>query len=80
MTMHEWQRELLVQRVRELNGAKFSVNGIDYYGAPDAEVNDLIKTAIRYIDMDMLAVAERWCEQAEAALLAALAPLRRRLP
>ena len=77
MTMHEWTRELLLQRIRELNDVKFTLRGNNYcnYGAPTAEVEVLIKDAIHYFEADELDVCTHYCEQAELAQVAAIKEL-----
>jgi hypothetical protein len=59
---HKWKRELLVQRVRDLNDVPFVVDGVTHYGGG---ADDLIAEAIRAVEADDLVVAERCCEEAE---------------
>ena len=56
MTVHEWTRELLLQRIGEMRDVKFTLRGNDYhnYGAPTVEVEELIKYAIRFFEDDEL--------------------------
>ena len=44
MTPHEWRRELLTERIRELNSVKFTIKGNAYcnYGVLNAAVQDMI--------------------------------------
>jgi hypothetical protein len=69
MRAHEWKRELLTQRIRDLNGVPFTLKGNSYcnYGAPNDDVEDMIKDAIRHIEADELEQCERCCEDAELA-------------
>jgi hypothetical protein len=78
MTMHEWGRELLTERIRDLNGTKFTIAGNAYpnYGAPNVAVADMIKRAIRHVEADELNEAERWCERAELAQIAGIRECR----
>jgi hypothetical protein len=56
MNLHEWKREILTERIRDLNSVPFTIKGNDYlnYGAPNAEVEDMIKDAIHCIEADEL--------------------------
>jgi hypothetical protein len=58
----KWKRELLVQRIRELNDVPFYVNGVCCYGGG---VDEVIAEAIRAVEADDLTMAEHFCEEAE---------------
>jgi hypothetical protein len=80
MTAHEkWRRELLIERIRDLNSARFTLPGNDYcnYGAPNEVTNELIKDAIYFIEADELDLRERACWHAERAQIDAIKRLRR---
>jgi len=55
----------------------FTINGNNYrnYGAPNAEVEDLIKDAIRHVEADELDLCERACLRAERAQISAIRTL-----
>jgi hypothetical protein len=77
VTAHEWTRELLLQRICELNGVKFTLSGNDYcnYGAPNTEAEALIKDAIRCFEADELDLCTHCCERAELAQVVAIREL-----
>jgi hypothetical protein len=58
----KWKRELLVQRIRELNDVPIYVDGVCRYGGG---VDEVIVEAIRAVEADDLTMAEYFCEQAE---------------
>lgn len=78
MTAHEWRRELLTERIRDLNSVTFRLPGNDYcnYGAPDEVTDELIKDGIRFIEADELDLCERACWHAERVQIDAIKRLR----
>ena len=78
MTMHQWKTALITLRIHELNSVKFTLPGHSYcnYGAPNTDVEQLIKCAIHHLELDELSLAESWCEHAEHAQIAGIRELR----
>jgi hypothetical protein len=71
ISMHDWKKALLLERIRDLNDAKmraFSV-GKMYYGSPQS-VHDLIHCVINRYEEDELDAAERLCGEAEIEIIA----------
>jgi hypothetical protein len=67
--LHEWRRELLTQRIRDLNSVSFIIKGNSYrkYGAPKAMVGDMIREAIHHLEAGELDLCEHACVLAERA-------------
>jgi len=60
MTVHEWTRAILWERIREINNIR----------APDARTERLLERAIASYEAGTLAMCETWCALAETAQIA----------